>query len=102
MALIGWPDTETPIYANLLGTALIGLSLAAWFAANHPEQSRDTVLASVVAKVLAGMIVLSWVFLARIDLPSPWLLPAAVVVQVFFVLGEAAYLLFHTRRAEDA
>jgi hypothetical protein len=29
-------------------------------------------------------------------------LPAAVVVQVLFVLGEAAYLLSHTRRAEDA
>jgi DMSO reductase anchor subunit len=81
---------------------LIGLSLAVWFAANHPEQSRDTVLASIVAKVLAGVIVLFWVFLARIDLPSPWLLLAAVVVQVLFVLGEAAYLLSHTRRAEDA
>jgi hypothetical protein len=51
---------------------------------------------------LAGVIVLYWVFVARIDLPSPWLLPAAVVVQVLFVLGEAAYLLSHTRRAEDA
>jgi hypothetical protein len=28
VALIGWPDTETPIYANVLGAALIGLSLA--------------------------------------------------------------------------
>jgi hypothetical protein len=102
VALIGWPYTETPIYTNVLGTVLIGLSLAVWFAANHPEQSRDTVLASIVAKVLAGVIVLSWVFLARIDLLSPWLLPAAVVVQVLFVLGEAAYLLSHTRRAEDA
>jgi hypothetical protein len=31
-----WPDTKTPIYANVLGAALIGLSLAVWFMANHP------------------------------------------------------------------
>jgi hypothetical protein len=93
VALIGWPDTETPIYANVLGAALIGLSLAVLFAANHPESSRDTILASIVAKVLAGVIIVYWVFIAGISLPSPWLLPAAVVVQVLFVLGEAAYLL---------
>ncbi len=28
IAAIGWPDTETPIYANVLGAALIGLSMA--------------------------------------------------------------------------
>lgn len=43
VALIGWPNTETPIYANVLGAALIGLSLAVWFAANHPELSRDII-----------------------------------------------------------
>jgi hypothetical protein len=93
VALIGWPDTDVPIYANVLGAALIGLSLAVLFAANHPESSRDTILASLVAKVLAGVVIVYWVFLAGIELPSPWLLPAAVVVQVLFVLGEAAYIL---------
>jgi hypothetical protein len=93
VTLIGWPDTETPIYANVLGAALIGLSLAVLFAANHPQSSRDTILASIVAKVLAGVIIVYWVFIAGISLPSPWLLPAAVVAQVLFVLGEAAYLL---------
>ncbi len=39
------------------------------------------------------MVIVYWVFLAGIELPSPWLLPAAVVVQVLFVLGEAAYIL---------
>jgi hypothetical protein len=100
VTLIGWPDTDTPIYANVLGAALIGLSLAVWFAANHPEQSRDTILASVVAKGLAGVIILYWVFIARIELPSAWLLPAAVGIQVLFALGEAVYLysyLRHTR-----
>jgi hypothetical protein len=93
VTLIGWPDTDVPIYANVLGAALIGLSLAVLFAANHPERSRDTILASMVTKVLAGVIIIYWVFLAGIELPSPWLLPAAVVAQVLFVLGEAAYLL---------
>ncbi len=97
--LIGWPDTDTPIYANVLGAALIGLSLAVWFAANHPEESRDTILAGIVAKGLAGVLIVYWVFVAGIELPSPWLLPAAVVVQVLFVLGETAYLLTHPGRA---
>jgi hypothetical protein len=92
IALVGWPDTDTPIYANVLGAALIGLSLAVWFVANHPEQSRDTILASIVAKGLTGVIILYWVFIARIELPSAWLLPAAVGVQALFALGEAAYL----------
>jgi hypothetical protein len=93
VTLIGWPDTDVPIYANVLGAALIGLSLAILFAANHPESSRDTILASIVAKVLAGLVIIYWVLLAGIELPSPWLLPAAVVVQGLFVLGEAAYIL---------
>ena len=101
VALIGWPDTETPIYANVLGAALIGLSLVVWFAANHPEQSRGAILASIVAKVLAGVIILYWVFIARIELPSPWLLPSAVGVQVLFVLGEASYL-YSSRHREGS
>jgi hypothetical protein len=92
VALIGWPDTDVPIYANVLGAALIGLSLAVLFAANHPDRSRDAILASIVAKALAGVVIVYQVFLVGIELPSPWLLPAAVVVQVLFVLGEAAYL----------
>jgi sorbitol-specific phosphotransferase system component IIBC len=39
------------------------------------------------------VIIVYWVFIAGISLPSPWLLPAAVVAQVLFVLGEAAYIL---------
>ena len=33
------------------------------------------------------------IFIVGIPLPSPWLLPAAVGVQVLFVLGQAYYLL---------
>lgn len=100
IALIGWPDTSEPIYASVLGAALIGLSLAVLFAANHPDRSRDTILASIVAKALAGVVIVHQVFLVGIELPSPWLLPAAVVVQVLFVLGEAAYLLSSSSNAE--
>jgi hypothetical protein len=39
------------------------------------------------------VVIVYWVFLAGIKLPSHWLLPAAVVVQGLFVLGEAAYVL---------
>ena len=101
IVLIGWPDTDTPIYANVLGAALIGLSLAVWFVANHPEQSRDTILASIVAKGLTGVIILYWVFIARIEPPSAWLLPAAVGTRGLFVLGEAAYLYAHFWHAQS-
>ena len=93
VALIGWPDTPMPIYANVLGAALIGLSLTVILVARHPEQSRGIILASVLTKALAGASILYWVLVAGIDLPSPWLLPAAVGVQVLFALGEAAYCL---------
>jgi hypothetical protein len=97
VTLIGWPGTDAPIYPNVLGAALIGLSLAVIFAAGHPERSRDTILATVVAKGLAGVVILYWVFAVGIELPSSWLLPAAVGAQVLFVLGEVAYLVSGTR-----
>jgi hypothetical protein len=93
VALIGWPNTQMPIYANVLGVALIGLSLIVILVSRHPEQSRGIILSSVLTKALAGATILYWVFVAGIDLPSPWLLPAAVGVQVLFALAEAAYCL---------
>jgi hypothetical protein len=59
----------------------------------HPEQSRGIILSSVLTKALAGATILYWVFVAGIDLPSHWLLPAAIGVQVLFALGEAAHCL---------
>lgn len=93
LPLIGWVGTDTPVYAMVLGSALIGLALAVWFAANHPGRSRDTILASIVAKTLAGVTILYTIFTGQLQLPSPWLLPTAVGVQVLFAIGEAAYLL---------
>ena len=93
VALIGWPNTQMPIYANVLGAALIGLSLTVILISRHPELSRGIILSSVLTKALAGAMILYWVFVAVIDLPSPWLLPAAVGVQVLFALAKAAYCL---------
>ena len=101
LTLIGWPTTDVRVYAMVLGSALIGLSTGVWLAANHPQQSRDAILAGIVAKTLAGVTILYEVFITGIDLPSPWLLPAAVLVQVLFVLGEVAYL-FASRPAKPA
>jgi hypothetical protein len=100
VALIGWPDAQMPIYANVLGAALIGLSLTVILISRHPEQSRGIILSSVLTKALAGAMILYWVFVAGIDLASPWLLPAAVGVQILFAFGEAAYCLpSRTRRS---
>ena len=99
LAIIGWPETDTPIYATVLGSALIGLSLAVIFAANRPQQHRTTILSSIIAKSLAGVSILNTVFILRTFVPSPVLLIAAVGAQVLFVLGEAAYLL-SSRKSE--
>ena len=42
---------------------------------------------------MAGLSILYEIFIVGIPLPSPWLLPAAVGIQVLFVLGQATYLL---------
>jgi hypothetical protein len=94
LAAIGWPDTtDGRIYASTLGAALIGLSVGVWLASNHPVQGRDTIIAGIIAKTLAGLTILYYIFGLQTPLPSPWLLPAAVVVQVLFVLGELGFLL---------
>src|SRR5262245_11029537 len=80
LAAIGWPDTtDGRIYASTLGAALIGLSVGVWLASNHPAQSRDMIIAAVIAKTLAGVTILYYVFVLNTPLPSPFLLPAAVV-----------------------
>ena len=93
LAAIGWPDAgEGRIYASALGAALIGLSIGVWLASNHPEQARDMIIAAVIAKTLAGVTILYYIYVLNTLLPSPFLLPAAVVVQVLFVLGELSFL----------
>jgi hypothetical protein len=93
LALLGWPPAETRVYALVLGSALIGLSLIVWFASRRPSRAREILIVSIITHLLAGLSILYEIFIVGIDLPSPWLLPAAVGVQVLFVLGEAYYLL---------
>lgn len=93
MAIIGWPETDVPIYSTVLGSALIGLSLAVIFAARHPHQYRTTIFAGIIAKTGAGVSILNAILILHIPLPQPVPLIAAVVIQVLFVLAEGLYLL---------
>jgi len=90
---LGWPEAQTRVYALVLGSALIGLSLIVWAASRRPSRAREILIVSIITHLLAGLSILYEIFIVGIDLPSPWLLPAAVGVQVLFVLGEAYYLL---------
>ncbi|MCO5180080.1 MAG: hypothetical protein M9896_08560 [Candidatus Promineofilum sp.] len=93
LKLLGWPTAETRVYALVLGSALIGLSLMVWAGSRRPPRAREILIISIITHLLAGLSILYEVFIVGIDLPSPWLLPAAVGVQVLFVLGQAYYLL---------
>jgi hypothetical protein len=93
LRLLGWPAAETRVYALVLGSALIGLSLMVFAASRRPSRAREILIISIITHLLAGLSILYEVFIVGIDLPSPWLLPAAVGIQVLFVLGEAYYLL---------
>lgn len=92
LQLLGWPAAQTRVYALVLGSALIGLSLIVWVASRRPSRAREILIISIITHLLAGLSILYEIFIVGIDLPSPWLLPAAVGVQVLFVLGEAYYL----------
>lgn len=95
LTALGWPPPapETRVYALVLGSALIGLSLTIWVASRRPSRAREALTISIITHLLAGLSILYEVFIVGIPLPSPWLLPAAVGVQVLFVLGQAYYLL---------
>jgi hypothetical protein len=89
---LGWPAADTRVYALVLGSALIGLSLIVWLASRRPSRAREILIVSIITHLLAGLSILYEIFIVGIDLPSPWLLPAAVGIQVLFVIGEAYYL----------
>jgi len=95
LTALGWPPPapQTRVYALVLGSALIGLSLTIWAASRRPSRAREALTISIITHLLAGLTILYEIFIVGIPLPSPWLLPAAVGVQVLFVLGQALYLL---------
>ncbi len=98
--LIGWPtDSNTPVYPQVLGAATVGLALVVWWAANHPEQSRDSIFASVITKTLVGIIILYHIFVNGVTTPNIAILLVAVVLQVLFVIGEGSYVLLSQRNA---
>ena len=101
LSLIGWPDAQFPIYANTLGAALVGLSLAAYLAGNHPEQSRDTILSVIIAKLISGVIILYYMLIVGAETSAPWFQYLAVGIQLVFVAGEALYLLSPSRPASQ-
>jgi hypothetical protein len=93
LQLLGWTDTEIRVYPIVLGSALIGLSLINWFVSYRPSELREFIWISVLTHSLAGVSILHQIYFAGLPLPSPWRLPAAVGVQVLFVLGQLLYLL---------
>lgn len=92
ITLVQFPDTNTPLYANVLGAALIGLSLDVWFASNDPDRLREPIIAGIVTRLLVAPAILYWLLIAGIDLPPIWLGLAAVAAQVVLIVAEALYL----------
>jgi hypothetical protein len=87
-----FPDTNKPLYANVLGAALIGLSLDVWFASNDPDRLREPIWAGIITRLLVAPAILYWLFIGGIDLPPVWLGVLAVAAQVVLIAGEALYL----------
>lgn len=92
IAAMLFPDTDKPLYANVMGAGIMGLSIVAWLASNRPETSREFIGAIVVTRLFVAPTILYWLLIAGIDLPPVWLGLAAVGAQVALVSGEALYL----------
>lgn len=90
--LVLFPDTNKPLYANVLGTALIGLSLDVWFASNDPDRLREVIWAGIVTRLLVAPAILYWLFIGGIDLPPVWLGLLAVLAQVVLIASEFLYV----------
>jgi hypothetical protein len=92
IAAILFPDTNKPLYANVMGAAIMGLSIVAWLCSNHPAKSRDIIAAIIVTRLLVAPAILYWLLIAGIDFPPVWLGVTAVLAQVLLISGEALYL----------
>ena len=92
IALVLFPDTNTPLYANVMGAAIMGLGIMAWLVSNHPDKSHDIIVAGIITRLLVAPAILYWLFIGGIDLPPIWLGVLAVVAQVVLIAGEALYL----------
>lgn len=92
IALVLFPDTNKPLYANVMGAAIMGLGIIAWLVSNHPDQSHDIIAAGIITRLLVAPAILYWLFIGGIDLPPVWLGVLAVAAQVALIAGEALYL----------
>ncbi len=102
IAAVLFPDTNTPLYANVMGAAIMGLAIIAWLVSNHPDQSRDIIVGGIITRLLVAPAILYWLFIGGIDLPPVWLGVLAVVAQVLLIAGEALYLVSPQTRAQRA
>jgi hypothetical protein len=92
IALILFPDTNTPLYANVMGAAIMGLGIMAWLVSNHPDKSHDMIVGGIITRLLVAPAILYWLFIGGIDLPPVWLGVLAVLAQVALIAGEALYV----------
>ena len=92
IAAILFPDTDTPLYASVMGAAIMGLSIVAWMAANRPETAREFIGAVIISRLLVAPVILYWLLIRGMDLPPVWLGLLAVAAQVVLISGEALYL----------
>lgn len=92
IAAILFPNTDTPLYASVMGAAIMGLSIVAWLAANRPETAREFIGAVIISRLLVAPVILYWLLIRGIDLPPVWLGLLAVAAQVVLISGEALYL----------
>lgn len=92
IALILFPDTNKPLYANVMGAGIMGLGIIGWLVSNHPDKSRDIIVGGIITRLLVAPAILYWLFIGGIDLPPVWLGVLAVTAQVVLIAGEALYL----------
>ncbi|MBI3915053.1 MAG: hypothetical protein HY327_12820 [Chloroflexi bacterium] len=92
VAAILFPFTDKPLYANVMGAGIMGLSIVAWLASNRPETAREFIGAVIITRLLVAPAILYWLFIGGIDLPPVWLGVVALAAQVALIGGEALYL----------
>jgi predicted alpha/beta-hydrolase family hydrolase len=65
----GLPLAEPPIYAQLLGAALVAFALVEWALAGTPAE-RAVTLAAAVGNALAAAVLVVWLLVADTDLDT--------------------------------
>jgi predicted alpha/beta-hydrolase family hydrolase len=65
----GLPLAEPPIYAQLLGAALVAFALVEWALAGTPAE-RTVTLAAAVGNALAAAVLVVWLLVADTDLDT--------------------------------